>query len=61
MSLLVSAAVASGRYLDWGVISISATNALIIVVMLAVFVLALLLPFPHHDEQEGERRGGEPS
>ena len=61
MSLIISAAVAAGRYLDWGVISISVTNAVIIAVMLVVFVLALLLPFPHHAEEEPERRGGEPS
>jgi len=37
----------AGRYIDWGVIHISATNLAIILVMFAVFVLALLLPFPH--------------
>jgi hypothetical protein len=36
----------TGRYLDWGVISISVANAVVIVLMLLVFVLALLLPFP---------------
>jgi hypothetical protein len=37
----------AGRYLSWGVISISLTNLLVIVLMVVVFVLALLLPFPH--------------
>jgi hypothetical protein len=37
----------AGKYLDWGVVSISVTNLLIIVAMVVVFVLALLLPFPH--------------
>jgi len=36
----------AGDYLDWGVIHISVTNLTIILVMLAVFVLAVLLPFP---------------
>jgi hypothetical protein len=38
---------AVGKYLDWGVVSISLTNLLVIVVMVVVFLLALLLPFPH--------------
>jgi hypothetical protein len=48
--------VLSGHYLDWGVISISVTNALIIVAMVVVFVLALVLPFPrgHHDDGSQE-------
>ncbi|MBN0047568.1 hypothetical protein JS756_26375 [Streptomyces actuosus] len=37
----------TGYYLHWGVLQISAANAVVIVVMLIVFVLALLLPFPH--------------
>jgi hypothetical protein len=37
----------SGTYLHWGVISISVTNLAIIGAMLVIFVLALLLPFPH--------------
>ena len=49
--------VLAGRYLDWGVISISVTNAAIIVAMVVVFVLALVLPFPHgRDESPPERR-----
>ena len=39
--------VLSGHYLEWGVISISVTNAAIIVAMVVVFVLALVVPFPH--------------
>ena len=37
----------TGHYLDWGVVSISVTNAAIIVAMVIVFVLALVVPFPH--------------
>ncbi|GAA1157130.1 hypothetical protein [Nocardioides aquiterrae] len=49
--------VSSGHYLDWGVISVSVTNALIIATMIVVFVLALLLPFPHDpDDSSREPR-----
>lgn len=49
--------VSSGHYLDWGVISVSVTNALIIGTMIVVFVLALLLPFPHDpDDSSREPR-----
>ena len=44
------AAVPAGHYVNWGVVHISVTNLLIIVVMVVVFVLALLLPFPGYDE-----------
>lgn len=35
-----------GRFLDWGVVHISLANLIVIIVMLVVFVLALVLPFP---------------
>ena len=35
-----------GHYLNWGVISISVANVVVILVMLALFALAILLPFP---------------
>lgn len=35
-----------GYYLHWGVIQISAANLIVIALMIAVFLLALLLPFP---------------
>ena len=39
-----------GRYVHWGVISISVTNLIIIGLMVVVFLLALVLPFPgSHD------------
>jgi hypothetical protein len=37
---------AAGKYLSWGVLSISLTNFLVIVVMVLLFVLALVVPFP---------------
>ncbi|MFF8996149.1 hypothetical protein ACF09H_40770 [Streptomyces sp. NPDC014983] len=36
----------TGYYIHWGVLQISAANAVVIVLMLVVFALALLLPFP---------------
>ncbi len=36
-----------GHYLHWGVIQISVANVVVILIMVALFVLALLLPFPH--------------
>ena len=49
--------VLAGRYIDWGVISISVTNAAIIVGMVIIFVLALVVPFPrdHDDDPRGRR------
>lgn len=40
----------AGRYVHWGVIQISVANLTIIAVMVALFVLALVIPFPSHDE-----------
>jgi hypothetical protein len=47
----------AGKYLSWGVVSISLTNLLIIVIMIVVFVLALVIPFPH--DHGGPTDGGE--
>jgi hypothetical protein len=35
-----------GHYLHWGVIQISLANLIVIGIMIALFVVALLLPFP---------------
>jgi hypothetical protein len=35
-----------GHYLHWGVLQISVANVVVIAVMVVLFVLALLLPFP---------------
>lgn len=35
------------RFITWGPIQISLPNLIVIVAMLVVFVLALVLPFPH--------------
>ena len=44
-----------GHYIDWSVVHISVTNLIIILVMLAVFGLALVLPFPGHDQDGDEQ------
>ena len=36
----------SGRYIHWGFIQISYANFFVIVLMIIVFVLAIVLPFP---------------
>jgi hypothetical protein len=51
------------RFLHWGVIQISLPNFLVIVIMLVIFVLALVLPFPHGVDEpvppsEPDREGG---
>ena len=35
-----------GHYVHWGVIQISVANLVVIAVMIAIFVLAIVLPFP---------------
>lgn len=44
-------------YLHWSFILISLPNLVLIIVMLALFALALLAPFPGHgDAQERRKR-----
>jgi uncharacterized membrane protein len=42
----------AGHYFHWGFIQLSLANFVVIVLMLVVFVLALVLPFPtrHRDK-----------
>jgi hypothetical protein len=47
----------AGRYVSWGVVSISLTNLLVILAMVVVFVLALVIPFPH--DRGGSADGGD--
>ena len=35
-----------GHYISWGFVQISWANAIVILLMIVVFVLALILPFP---------------
>jgi hypothetical protein len=37
----------TGYYIHWGFFQISLANLIVIILMIVVFVLALLLPFPH--------------
>lgn len=36
----------TGYYIHWGFVQISLANLIVIILMIVVFVLALLLPFP---------------
>ena len=38
----------NGRYIHWGFIQLSVANFVVIVLMVIVFALAILLPFPRH-------------
>jgi len=59
MSSLSIVAQEPGKYIHWGVIQISVANAAIIGVMVLVFILALVIPFPTgHGEQSDEQRPG---
>jgi hypothetical protein len=47
----------AGTYLHWGVVQISLANLVVIGVMIVLFVLALVLPFPGgRDESSTEDR-----
>ena len=46
VSSLVTGVQSQGDYFQWGVFSISAANAVVIAVMLLLFVLAVVVPFP---------------
>lgn len=44
------------RILQWGFIQLSVPNLIVIGLMIAIFVLALVLPFPGHgDKEDGSR------
>jgi hypothetical protein len=43
----------SGHYIHWGFIQMSVANFVVIVLMIVVFVLAVVLPFPKR------KRGGQ--
>ena len=44
--MLAAESVAPGIYLGWGAFTIQLGNFLVIAIMIVLFVLALLLPFP---------------
>jgi large-conductance mechanosensitive channel len=43
---------APAPYIHWGFILISLPNFVLICVMVLLFVLALVVPFPHHRSKE---------
>ena len=57
MSATTVAASGAGTYVHWGVVQISLTNLIIIGLMLLVFVLAILVPFPGsgREHESGKR------
>jgi hypothetical protein len=46
-----------GKYIHWGVIQISVANLAIIGAMVLLFILALVVPFPTHDDESGDQEG----
>jgi hypothetical protein len=46
-----------GHYIHWHFIYISVANLIVIGLMLLVFVLAILLPFPRHRSKGGPDHG----
>ena len=45
-----------GHFLHWGVVQISLANLIVIITMIVIFVLALVIPFPHGRRDAEERR-----
>jgi hypothetical protein len=41
----------TGYYIHWGFIQMSLANLVVIALMVTVFALALLLPFPGHKDR----------
>ncbi len=52
----VNVAAGAGRYVEWGVVQISVANLVLVGLMLALFVLALLAPFPGRHRDEPRKR-----
>jgi hypothetical protein len=46
-------------YLNWWFIQISIPNLLLIVGMVVVFLLAVVVPFPHPADETGPERPGD--
>lgn len=41
------------KFFNWGFISISIPNLIMIGIIIVLFVLALVVPFPSHDKTKG--------
>lgn len=39
-------------YLKWGWLQISVSNLIVILLMLTIFALAIVIPFPSHDDKK---------
>jgi hypothetical protein len=46
-----------GHYIHWHFINISVANLIVIGLMLGVFVLAVVVPFPRHRSKKGGEHG----
>lgn len=42
------------KFFNWGFISISIPNVIMIGIIFVLFVLALVVPFPSHDKSKGK-------
>jgi hypothetical protein len=42
----------TGHYVHWGFIQLSVANLVVILLMIIVFILAILLPFPRHGKRD---------
>ena len=42
----------SGHYIHWGFIQMSVANLVVILLMILVFILAIVIPFPRHKERD---------
>lgn len=42
------------KFFNWGFISISIPNLVMIGIIIVLFALALVLPFPSHDKTKGK-------
>jgi hypothetical protein len=47
----------SATYLKWGWLQISVSNLIVIILMLTIFTLAIVIPFPSHkdDQKSGQK------
>ncbi len=52
-SSVVGQLVSAGSVIQWGILTITVANLAVILAMVIVFVLAILLPFPASDEEDG--------
>jgi len=50
----------TGKYIHWGVIQLSISNLVVIGVVVALFVAAILLPFPAGRDSEAPNRTDPP-